>query len=645
MCNIIYSSLVFDETAGTITLRGSADCSSVTASIVSPQMTNPVSVPVDASGTWEVIFSGNDITGNLQQLRVACNRDVKVHVHCTQDPNCVGNRNILLQCIPSGVRCPDIDLSVKEIARDCVNGTRAVTFIVGWNNPVSPSFYEIAYGDGEDDALVYNGGQNPVEITHNYASGGRFTVVVTSNFPENCPSSNTVTVDVPPCDGNCPTVRLELVSVSGCLPDGTRTATFRVAVSNVPPGTSVYEIAFGDGADENIAFDSNTSGPMVITHNYAEGNYSAVVNSFLPAGCPSSNPVLVDIPPCTANCATDVAFEVIDSTGNRFRVVANSGTFEAVTNNPGQRQVSCFDPGRYIIRVTDPGGSGLSYVWREDENPPVESNSADFAVQLSNTNKTVTVIVKKAGCTDLAETVTLPVCEQSCCPELTGLEAGCLVRCPANTTATLTATGTDLDCAEAFSWDFGDGTTEETSVPTVTHRYPDFSGFRATVTMVRPGNCGNRVQQASVGILSCCLGALCQFLTYATTFLLLALLMLMPIIACTSDPTLQQGLIIALIVVTSLLTIFWLWWLLDPCCRPTRCEMLRILFWVLSWALIGLGLLALANFCTSLIPFGLGYVVAQQIILNRINAFGCNPGAPDTFSWPFLDYCTQRSAR
>jgi len=76
-----------------------------------------------------------------------------------------------------------------------------------------------------------------------------------------------------------------------------------------------------------------------------------------------------------------------------------------------------------------------------------------------------------------------------------------------------------------------------------------------------------------------------------------------------------------------------LWWFLDPCCRPTRCELSRILFWVFSWALLILGIIAI--FCTLLvIPFGLAYLLAQQFFLRMINDGPCGP-PPDIFSWPF----------
>jgi hypothetical protein len=246
------------------------------------------------------------------------------------------------------------------------------------------------------------------------------------------------------------------------------------------------------------------------------------------------------------------------------------------------------------------------------------------------------VSVIAAGCR--SDGIDLRPCDD-CCPELEGLTATCMVRCPAelaSTAVTLTATGTDLECAEGFSWNFGDGVTSETSQPTVTHTYPRPDRFVASVTMIRPRQCGApRLQQATATAAPCPSPCYCSFLEIATAFLLLAILSLLPLIACTTDPAISNILIEVTIGIAVLLVIAGLWWILDPCCRPTVCEYLRILFWVLSWALVVLGALATMQFCVSLIPFGLVYIFFQQVLLRLINDRGCVPGAPDIFSWPF----------
>ena len=115
--------------------------------------------------------------------------------------------------------------------------------------------------------------------------------------------------------------------------------------------------------------------------------------------------------------------------------------------------------------------------------------------------------------------------------------------------------------------------------------------------------------------------------------MLLAFLVLMPLIACATDPATQQALIITMIIVVILMAIAMLWWFLDPRCWRMLCELVRVFFWVFSWALLILGVIAI--FCTIVvIPFGLAYLIGQQIFLRMINDGGCGP-APDIFSWPF----------
>src|SRR5207244_12795572 len=111
--------------------------------------------------------------------------------------------------------------------------------------------------------------------------------------------------------------------------------------------------------------------------------------------------------------------------------------------------------------------------------------------------------------------------DKVCCPDLTGLTASCMPRCPPSTTATLTATGTDIECAEAFDWDFGDGTAVvETTVATATHTYPSLNRFHAAVTIVRPRSCGRpRIQRRTVTVGPCPPSCFCAFPAFASGLL------------------------------------------------------------------------------------------------------------------------------
>ena len=47
------------------------------------------------------------------------------------------------------------------------------------------------------------------------------------------------------------------------------------------------------------------------------------------------------------------------------------------------------------------------------------------------------------------------------------------------------------------------------------------------------------------------------------------------------------------------------------------------------------GAIAIFGFCASAIPFGLFYVLIQQVLIRILNDNQCTPGVPDIFSWPF----------
>jgi hypothetical protein len=297
----------------------------------------------------------------------------------------------------------------------------------------------------------------------------------------------------------------------------------------------------------------------------------------------------------------------------------------------------CLPPGRYVVRAgIVPAGATTAFAWSVDGFPAavgqrdvVAINGPQLTINLATAFRSVSVIA--AGCA--TDGIDLRPCEELCCPDLTGLAGSCLPRCPPSTTSTLTATGTDIECAEAFDWEFGDGTTAETTVPTTTHTYPALGRFTAAVTIVRPRECGPpRTQRRTVTVEPCPPSCWCAFLAIATGFLLLAFLTLLPLIACATDPGTQQALIITAGVVFVLLVIAWLWWFIDPCCRPTRCELLRILFWIFAWATIIVGVIMI--FCSTAVPFALAYALALQIFLRLINEGRCGP-PPDAFSWPF----------
>jgi PKD domain-containing protein len=402
------------------------------------------------------------------------------------------------------------------------------------------------------------------------------------------------------------------------------------------------DVDFGDGTVGTVDFVSmDLGGGIVIGSGTAAHNYSVpgsgqasfhvtvtiagrpecVTTIDIPLDrCPASTP-----PPPPGRCPVErITLRVFDASGADVTARLEDG--------------ACLPPGRYVVRAEIvPAGATTAFAWAVGgvaaavgQRGVVAINGARLTIELTTAFRSVSVIA--AGCA--SDGVDLRPCKEVCCPELSGLTATCLPRCPPSTTTTLTATGTDIDCAEAFDWEFGDGATAETTVPTTTHTYASLGSFDAAVTIVRPRECGRpRTQRRTARVAPCPPSCWCAFLAIATGFLLLAFLTLLPLIACIQDPTTRQGLIIAAGIVFVLLVIAWLWWIIDPCCRPTRCELARILFWVFFWAIIILGIIAI--FCSfGVLPFGFAYGVALAFFLDMINKNRCGP-PPGLFDWPF----------
>jgi hypothetical protein len=443
-------------------------------------------------------------------------------------------------------------------------------------------------------------------------------------------------VDCEGAGGGCPEVAI-LFDVSDECVNQTKSVSLTLVAT--PPSTGLAaDVDFGDGDSAHVDFTTVAGSSIgTVVHNYSvpgngQASFHVTVTITGRAECVTEIDVPVDRcpapqppPPPTDRCPVDrIRVRVFDSTGTDV--------------TPRIEQGVCLPPGRYIVRASiQPAGATTAFAWDVDGESAVVGergvtaiNGPQLTIELTTAFRSISVIA--AGCR--SDGVDLRPCEEVCCPDLTGLSATCLPRCPPSTTTTLTATGTDIECAEAFDWEFGDGTTAETTVPTATHTYASLGTFDAAVTIVRPRECGRpRTQRRTARVAPCPPSCWCAFLAIATGFLLLAFLTLLPLIACVHDPATREGLIIAAGIVFVLLVIAWLWWIIDQCCRPTRCELARILFWVFLWALIILGIIA--TFCTfGVLPFGFAYAVALAFFLRIINENRCGP-PPDLFTWPF----------
>lgn len=211
MCNIVVSSA--EKSASSIVIQGTATCKEVFVRLNVPN-TLPLTAPVDANGNWEVAFTTNEVP-DLNNF--PCPAHVKVEIHCVEDENCKGPAEIFILC--AGTSCPSITVREVSISGCNAAGQRTVTLEIDVSNAPQPTILEIDYGDGDDDTIqnseIVASAGNPITKQHTYPSGN-YAVTVNIIFPEGCARSNTLTVDVPPCDIPCPDdIDLEIIDAAG----------------------------------------------------------------------------------------------------------------------------------------------------------------------------------------------------------------------------------------------------------------------------------------------------------------------------------------------------------------------------------------------------------------------------------------------
>jgi hypothetical protein len=173
------------------------------------------------------------------------------------------------------------------------------------------------------------------------------------------------------CD--CPTATLS-VSVSPiCNAVGTRTATFSIGLTNLPPGNPVFgTLHLGNGVSGSgtipVQLDPSNPGPEWAAQiggfvgefpfDYQPGAYDNVsFEMTFPTACQITVPLssgVLNVGVCpTTNCPTALTIEVSNSTNPNLPIPTG-------TDDP------CLQAGDYIVNVTQPNPNGRTYTWSVD---------------------------------------------------------------------------------------------------------------------------------------------------------------------------------------------------------------------------------------------------------------------------------------
>jgi len=485
-------------------------------------------------------------------------------------------------------------------------------------------------GDGQSETLDQGDITSPVFkcFTYTGTPTGQLTLTIerASGCGEVRQTSRVAVPLCPPPTGTCATLD-SMEVVSGCAPGEVR---FRANITGDVTDIEALTWSFGDGNSRSFPPDDNVDGdndPTTTSHTYqAVPPNAAAVSIFLREGCSPRMP-----PPQTAGvpwCPPARPCPTLDDIRVTDGCAPGPVSFEAdITGDAAD-----------IEELTWSFGDGTTRTFsNEDENP---NNNVTLPARVSRTYQRVpereatVTILRREGCTPRTQSlpVDVPACKAKDCPELTGVNVdGC-----APGEVTLTAQGSNLDQAEGFEWDFGDGQAE-TGGATITHTYDERDTFEVKVTMTSPDRCQADLQDLTVTVPKCKKkkngepSCLCLILFWVVVGLLALAVIAVFVASCAPNP-LTIGIAIGLCVVAIIVLLVWLW-----LCGGSMCVFLRWLLTILAIlavvfliaALILAGLAALPNPvtppCAALASFISGcYLGAVSGVLYLVGmAVGC----------------------
>lgn len=193
--------------------------------------------------------------------------------------------------------CPEIVSISVSVAGVCnADGTRTVNLDAVISGG-TPQAYRWEFGDPSPPQTIFP--PNPPATSHNYPAAGTgtspytATLTVTGLHPS-CIDTEVAAVNVPGCDGACPTISNVTAVVGDCKPGNIRPVSLDATVSG--GGATEFDWDFGDSTTQVITMNPSPA----TSHDYAApGSYTATVTMKGPPGCPDqtvSGPV--NVPSC-----------------------------------------------------------------------------------------------------------------------------------------------------------------------------------------------------------------------------------------------------------------------------------------------------------------------------------------------------------
>lgn len=419
----------------------------------------------------------------------------------------------------------------------------------------------------------------------------------------------------------CPSIVLTLNQLGPCS-CGTQTATFNVALSNVPAGGAVLQWDYGDGSSTQAFFvaGNSLSAAQNPPHSFVtppSGQQNYIVNLLIisPTGCPGGT-AYVTVGPCPPGCpVVSLAVPVVQGCAPTavasFSVLQVSWPAGCKSASPSSYAWTLRVGGSTYQLTTNTVSTDTTAVWTN-----MATGNAGPVLFPANvvSNCSVSVTAQFPTGTQLP-----PTCDPTDTRPFA--VSPCQVPCPSGTDIIAAVTGGSGTCADGkgksetfdftavvtanpssisgYSWNFGDpasgsGNAAITRGPTASHTYQSPGQYTITTDATVPQGCPSVHFSTSVNVPACSsttngnggMSIGCWVLLIVALIILICGCVVGIVAACTLNP--YAGIAAGILFVVGLILLA-LWLFL---CAHADCKIFNWVRWIVIWILFAAPIVA-----------------------------------------------------
>lgn len=195
-----------------------------------------------------------------------CGQQYKVEAWCQRPGSdikeCRTSEETIIQCDKQ--ECPTITLEIHEVAKDCVDGKREVTFHVTITGAPDPTVYHWDWGhDGEISSPgVLGSGDHDFYATHPFPVEQEFNATIKIDYPQECSGRSIPVGPLGKCPNGCPgSVCLIVKNESGDIIESTCDEDVELEKPDcLPPGK--YTISVRDPPADGYDYSWSVDGEL-----------------------------------------------------------------------------------------------------------------------------------------------------------------------------------------------------------------------------------------------------------------------------------------------------------------------------------------------------------------------------------------------